>query len=471
MSTATLEVHLMNVSQGDSVLLINRDVDAVRGKILTRDPNLLPNNTEPIDYVPIAIHANISLEGTIKHALLIDGGDDDYGGDVVQYLETHGAVTKGQVWAPNLNVLVTHFHDDHFAGLRSVFKQRVEEPRVQNGGRAINVRLVERYRPRLVFYTSRDNLRDPNTARFEAFIQDVQAAQSGFPPERTMLFPLYPNGFYVQSVGLGTGVDGIPITLKVIAAAQSVFSEISVPPARIQNPAQSTIDQNDRSIVLILEYGSFRFFLGGDIAGNAAVDGQRWFSNHADMETPIAAELVRRFPATRLPYQANTAKYPRAGYCTAIKANHHGSASSNAQNFINAVQPTFAVFSVGLKTRFHGHPTQESVDRCSAYGSPNLRPVYLTECASRVKEQLFLVDLRGGRILGDIVIRPVDETIRALQQATTTGGRLQVQVYGTGAQTGLPDPDVDAVRPITTPEPPSVNAVYPLGRWIHEDVH
>ena len=47
-----------------------------------------------------------------------------------------------------------------------------------------------------------------------------------------------------------------------------------------------------------------------------------------------------------------------------LKLAHHGSATSSCSEFLAAVQPTYIVISVG-KNNDYGHPTQETLLRCS----------------------------------------------------------------------------------------------------------
>jgi competence protein ComEC len=51
-----------------------------------------------------------------------------------------------------------------------------------------------------------------------------------------------------------------------------------------------------------------------------------------------------------------------------IKVAHHGSKTSSTQAFVNAVQPEFAIISVGQTSMF-GHPNKEVVERWRANGA------------------------------------------------------------------------------------------------------
>lgn len=55
-----------------------------------------------------------------------------------------------------------------------------------------------------------------------------------------------------------------------------------------------------------------------------------------------------------------------------LKVGHHGSRYSSSSVFLEAVNPTFSIISVGEDNRF-GHPTKDALDRISLTGSGILR--------------------------------------------------------------------------------------------------
>jgi hypothetical protein len=75
-----------------------------------------------------------------------------------------------------------------------------------------------------------------------------------------------------------------------------------------------TVDQNDRSIVAVLPYGSFRCLLGGNIGANDGSGGKAFFSVHADVEITLEPALEAYFPATDpTKYTAGTPKFTTPG--------------------------------------------------------------------------------------------------------------------------------------------------------------
>jgi len=318
--------------------------------------------------------------------------------------------------------------------------------------------------------------------------------------DRTEVIKVLPGGYQegtakkLTEISLGEGAPKLPIVLKVIAAAQSVHMEGATTPTAIASQGRQA-DQNDRSIVLMLEYGSFRYFLGGDIGGSGVAEGgnegsnamnpkkKRFYSVHADVETTLAKALQGLFRATTV-FKSGEPKYPWDGYCTVFKANHHGSSSSNDIFLLSTLRPLICVISAGLKLRFYGHPTQEVMNRMSKKMSPNwaqrdkkgtvpnsIDQIYVTECADKSGNKKFNVALYEARICGDIVIRPTDESVAAIHAANAPGTKLVVQVYGTGVQSQF-DTKRKVALPITTDRAKTQPPIgYAVGPWFHEDTH
>ncbi len=111
--------------------------------------------------------------------------------------------------------------------------------------------------------------------------------------------------------------------------------------AAILNPGPASAamsDINNRSVVVYLQFGQVSFLLPGDI------------------EAPVEQALAQ-------------AGLPPA---TVLKAPHHGSNTSSSRPFLEAVNPQFAVISVGADNRF-GHPSPEILARYTEFGIPLVR--------------------------------------------------------------------------------------------------
>jgi competence protein ComEC len=77
-----------------------------------------------------------------------------------------------------------------------------------------------------------------------------------------------------------------------------------------------------------------------------------------DIERAAERELLRRTPGLLA--------------ADALLVPHHGSATSSSLEFVRAVAPRYAVFTVGYRNRF-GHPREEVLGRYRDAGSALLR--------------------------------------------------------------------------------------------------
>ena len=93
-------------------------------------------------------------------------------------------------------------------------------------------------------------------------------------------------------------------------------------------------DANNDSIVIKLEYGSNSFMFTGDAED---VSEKEMLSKGLDLKADV------------------------------LKVGHHGSKSSSCDEFLNAVNPKYAVISVG-KDNDYGHPNKEALQRLSSRG-------------------------------------------------------------------------------------------------------
>jgi len=87
---------------------------------------------------------------------------------------------------------------------------------------------------------------------------------------------------------------------------------------------------NDRSLTVKIRYGKATFIFSGDLE----IEGEELWLNHAGIH---------------------------AG-ATVLKAPHHGSSTSSAEEYIDKIRPSIAVISCGRRNRF-GHPDPEIISR------------------------------------------------------------------------------------------------------------
>ena len=132
---------------------------------------------------------------------------------------------------------------------------------------------------------------------------------------------------------------GQTITLDSGSAAPVTFQVVGV-----NGNGQAVSDENDRSVVLVLRFGSFDAAFGGDIAGFVA-------SGHKDIESAVAGSI---------------------GHVEFYKVNHHGSATSSNSTLMSKLMPRVAAVSMS-STNSYGHPTQAAIDRIRATGAVTYR--------------------------------------------------------------------------------------------------
>ncbi len=218
--------------------------------------------------------------------MLVDAGNNGRGNSVVNpHLASLGITELTYMVA-------SHYHADHIGGLDEVYV-----------GTGVSVACYDRGWD----YTTQTYASYAATvAPLRQTIQDGQVIDMG-------------NGVIVRCIALnGNGVLGEPFR-------------------------QPPHNENDLSVALIVSYGSFDFFVGGDLSGSNT-------GSYRDIETSVAAEI--------LAMEVDVDVY---------QVNHHGSRISSNAVFLAALSPAASIISVG--NNGYGHPHQEAIDRLVAAGS------------------------------------------------------------------------------------------------------
>lgn len=110
----------------------------------------------------------------------------------------------------------------------------------------------------------------------------------------------------------------------------------------VLGPVQSYPDTNNTSIVTRVDYGSTSFLFTGDMEKDAESDMLNYWGESFDWTADV------------------------------LKVGHHGSDTSTGYRFLNAVDPDYAVISVG-EGNSYGHPHQEPLSRLGQQGAMVLR--------------------------------------------------------------------------------------------------
>lgn len=128
---------------------------------------------------------------------------------------------------------------------------------------------------------------------------------------------------YTSAQGLSVEVPQVGDTWSLGGATVTVLG-----------PVRDYSDANNTSLVLAVDYGSVSFLFTGDMEREAEAD-----------LTASGADLS----------------------ATVLKVGHHGSGTSTGSAFLDAVDPSYAVISVGTDNSY-GHPSPEALERLENFG-------------------------------------------------------------------------------------------------------
>jgi beta-lactamase superfamily II metal-dependent hydrolase len=184
---------------------------------------------------------------------------------------------------------------------------------------------------------------------------------------------------YVQTVGnhRKTPAVGQILTLDAGGANAVKITFVAMNANGIQ-----TDDENDKSLDAVIEFGSFRAEIGGDLSG---FDTQRY----KDIETSVADKV---------------------GEIDVYKVHHHGSSHSTNPHWLSVTKPTVGVISCGDGNSY-GHPTLECLETLH---NANVR-TYWTETGNGVTPEPGQ-DIVGGNII--LEIAPGDDSFTITYKGT-----------------------------------------------------
>lgn len=118
--------------------------------------------------------------------------------------------------------------------------------------------------------------------------------------------------------------EPVPVSVKIVAVNG--------------NGIQSN-DENDRSVVAVVQCGDFSAVIGGDLSGYTT-------DKYRDIETSVASKV---------------------GQVDVYKVHHHGSSHSTNETWLQTVRPMIGIISTG-EGNSYAHPTGECLERLHAAG-------------------------------------------------------------------------------------------------------
>lgn len=217
-------------------------------------------------------------------ALLVDSGKNGMGPRIKAVMDQTG-VTRID------HFVCTHYHEDHYGGIDDLVNAGVQV-----------LEAYDRGDKECCLPSSKKN--EPT---FKAYQAAVGEDAAHIKPGHTI--PLDPQ-----------------MTVTCLSSGGAVIGNAS--------PGQG--EENDMSVSLLIAFGGFRYFVGGDI--------------HEATEQKIA--------------DSNLAKDVNV-----YQADHHGSHTSSAEDFMRGLEPEVIIISNG-STKKYGHPRQSTLTRYASLPGP-----------------------------------------------------------------------------------------------------
>jgi beta-lactamase superfamily II metal-dependent hydrolase len=142
-----------------------------------------------------------------------------------------------------------------------------------------------------------------------------------------------------------------PVTIKIVALNANGIS---------------TNDENDKSVVAVVQFGNFSAEIGGDLSGFTT-------ERYKDIETSVA---------------------PKVGPVDVYKVHHHGSDHSTNETWLQTIAPTVAIISVG-ESNTYGHPTSGCLERLHGIG---VRTFWTSRGKGAAPDPMF------DRVCGNVIV-------------------------------------------------------------------
>ncbi|KAH3743616.1 MBL fold metallo-hydrolase [Pelomyxa schiedti] len=158
-------------------------------------------------------------------------------------------------------------------------------------------------------------------------------------PASTKIYPVREQATVCSKTQIDPKYTGASVT---ITSADGVGAYTSAgKPLNADRTGDSTPpSENDYSLGVLVQFGQFLYSTTGDISGE-------YSGSYNNVEQYVQG---------------------RIGPIDVMKVNHHGSSHSTNQEWVDTLQPTVSLISVGASNSY-GHPTQQTLDRLQAAGS------------------------------------------------------------------------------------------------------
>ncbi len=341
-----LEIHHINVNNGDSTLI------------------LLKNQYNEI----------------IGKTALIDGGMTKFDSHLGIYLPNPSAM--GNYKTIDFLIL-THFHADHFAGFKDLWRKGNYKIRqyIDPGGYSLKYSQSTINDLRILAAKQEALFELGKTKKvpvIKTTIQEEMQPKGNYSIKHI-------NSSYLSSLKTGItqncelkrvpefndisrrlgshislgDIDDVEVKLTLVAGAG--FS-LDAHGKIVDKELPGNNSPNNYTLAFILEYGTFRYFLGGDMSGESDE-----ITEYNDQEIDLINYLMNtKFKEPVFPYNTKEQSF---GHVCGIKINHHGSRHSNYDDFLYWMTPATCVTSVGNQPMW-GLPHPDVIKRIYEFAQP-----------------------------------------------------------------------------------------------------
>lgn len=333
-----------------------------------------PSGLLEIHTINVQQGTSVLVIGPDGTTILLDGGNNGKGsGEVVPYLESIGLQS-----VDGLDYMIaSHLHADHLGGLDEV--------------------ILEGYDVRKKIY---DNGSDYWTQTVEEFKEASERTTAGSS----------------EKIPLGTV---IPLGDCAMATCVTADGEI-LGHGNVEN---ALVNENDRSIGILIEYHQFQYLFAGDLGGgsdDSVCTGRKTLQ--VNVETPLVSSLLPEGGASLLGTLG----------IEVLHVNHHGSESSTNSDWMNLLTPQVALISVGDgQSLGWNHPRKAVVENVLSAGryciSADSCLVLQTEEGSPIGNETSF----AGFCVGDIFIQTEGHfSFRIVASGSVSQG--PVEILGSG---------------------------------------
>jgi beta-lactamase superfamily II metal-dependent hydrolase len=272
--------------------------------------------------------------GETIYSMLIDAGSEGSGS---AYLKTY---LKAHKMGPFDCIVATHYHQDHINGFQPAdikFKSFIDI-----GGYAHKTGEP---------FKNRNGIGDgADTAVFSSYKAQVQSQVEKNSAARIPI-PFIEKEFKGKAEPLIHKLSDTGITLTCYCANGILADGTDVLGSQ-KKTKQKGISPNDVSLAMILEWGDFRYFTGGDLSGDELIKA------YYDIE-PHLLKYLDEGPL-------------KGKKITVFKASHHGSEHSNKTGLLNRLSPETIVTSCNMQKQV---PSPIFLERLNQYFTTNATAV------------------------------------------------------------------------------------------------